>query len=199
MKLTVKNPEIAAKAVSEGWDATRTELEVLIGTGLRSEELLNLQLSDIEFPSEANDGACYLHLSVTKGSRPRTVPVPPRVQEWLARWVENSAKWRAANGVTADYLFHQTDKAVFGKYLDKPQTTRNLRAMIHAVVTRALGEEATQRISAHTFRRLYITGLIRERVPIMYVQKIAGHKNPATTAIYVIPEKRDLYRAVVGE
>jgi len=29
MKLTVKNPEIAAKAVSEGWDATRTELEVL--------------------------------------------------------------------------------------------------------------------------------------------------------------------------
>ncbi len=29
MKLTTKNPEIAAKAVSEGWDATRTELEVL--------------------------------------------------------------------------------------------------------------------------------------------------------------------------
>jgi len=29
MKLTAKTPEIAAKAVSEGWDATRTELEVL--------------------------------------------------------------------------------------------------------------------------------------------------------------------------
>ncbi len=29
MKLTTKNPEIAAKAVSEGWDATKTELEVL--------------------------------------------------------------------------------------------------------------------------------------------------------------------------
>jgi len=29
MKLTVKHPEIAAKAVSEGWDSTKTELEVL--------------------------------------------------------------------------------------------------------------------------------------------------------------------------
>jgi len=29
MKLTARNPEIAARAVSEGWDATRTELEVL--------------------------------------------------------------------------------------------------------------------------------------------------------------------------
>lgn len=185
------HPEDAMQALKR-----RTILEVLFGTGIRSIELVNLQPCDIEWPTQGNGEACYLHLAVTKGGRRRTVPITPRVHEWLERWCEATEKWRQANCVTADFLFHQVDKRVFGKHLDKPMTTRNIRKLVERAAVEALGEEAAGRISPHTCRRFYITNAFKRGVPLMFVQKLAGHRSPATTSLYTMPDKRDLYDAM---
>jgi site-specific recombinase XerD len=103
-----------------------------------------------------------------------------------------------ANGVTADYVFHQCDKAVFGKHLTKPMSTRTLRENIARGVEKALGEDALARVTPHTFRHSYVTDLLENDVPLPKVKALVGHTSDKTTLGYTHFSARTLHKAVTG-
>lgn len=176
----------------------RVELELLAHAGLRSVELVNLKPEDIEWASEDNDGITSLHLCVTKGNKYRQVPLAEESAEWLRVWCEVSDNWRNANAATADYLFHQCDKAVFSKHLGKPMSTRNLRLNIARGVEHALGEHALGRVSPHTFRHTYISELMENDVPLPKVKALVGHTSDRTTLGYTHFSAKALHKAVTS-
>jgi site-specific recombinase XerD len=111
------------------------------------------------------------------------VPVPDVCVEWLQLWRERSEEWKQRTSSTADYLFHDCLLGEF-HHLDKPQSTRALRYMVERAVAEALGDDATERVTCHTFRHTYVTDRLEDGAPIEAVAALAGHASVQTTQIY---------------
>ena len=73
----------------------RAVLETLYWTGVRTIELTNLRPTQVEWPTKLNGYRCFLHLTRTKGDKPRIVPVPDLCLPWLQLWEQRSRRWRA--------------------------------------------------------------------------------------------------------
>lgn len=58
------------------------------------------------------------------------------------------------------------------------------------------GERAgiDKNISAHVFRHSFATNLLEEDMNVVYIQRLLGHKELSTTAIYAHPSYKDIHR-----
>lgn len=149
------------------WKRDRAILCLLIGSGLRREELCSLTVDHIQ----QRDGRWAIVDLIGKRQRIRTVPIPCWAREAIGQWTE-------AAGITGGRLFRAMDKA--GRV-----TGDSLSAQaVYLVVTgyaRALGFDLAPHDARRTFARLAHNG----RVPLEQIQLSLGHDSILTTEKYL--------------
>lgn len=134
-------------------------ITLIYSSGLRSGELLNLRISDID------SDRMILSVRGGKGNKDRDVPLSPTALKILREYYK---KYRPN-----EFLFNGTDG---GRY-----SPSSLRRVFH----RALNAAGIQKkASLHTLRHSYATHLLESGVNLRYIQEILGHKSPKTTQIY---------------
>lgn len=159
----------------------RVILEVMARAGLRVSEVAALKRTDITWGGAEEKPK--LRIDDAKGGSDRTVPIDRELVGWLRRWDgERYSYCRAA-------FFHtvretQTGAVSSGKH--EPLSTRTIQAMVKRYAAAAgLPTEGRRRVTPHTLRHTYATGLIRDGVTLEAVRRLLGHANIGTTQIYL--------------
>ncbi len=150
----------------------RALLELLYGTGLRMSECVRLDLADVELSVGTvlvRDG---------KGRKDRVVPLAGRAKEALSTYLSSArpglARW-------------SEDSALF-----VARTGTRLSAMSVRVLVREYGRRAGVRASCHVLRHSYATHLLAGGADIREIQRLLGHQNLTTTALYTRVDRRAL-------
>jgi site-specific recombinase XerD len=187
---------LEAKAILESVKPTgitalqkRTMLETLYRAGLRTVELVNLRTDQIEWACEDNDDTCTLHLTRTKGNRPRSVPVPDVLRRWLMDWQTVSRDWKAMKGVETPYFFHPIKRVG-----PAPYSERTIRDMLVPICDAVSGRHVT----LHMLRHSYATNAVEDGISLPGVQSLLGHRRVETTMVYVDVRQKQLAAAVKG-
>ncbi len=151
----------------------RSILELLYSTGLRADELCNIEISDIDFDDEI--------LFVRKGKKDnqRFVPFGESAKYWLMKYIE------AGRG-----LYPGENKSLLYLTLrGRPLTPVTLGRIIKKYVEKAGIEK---RICSHSFRHTCATLMLKNNADIRYVQELLGHKSISTTEKYLRVDITDL-------
>jgi integrase/recombinase XerD len=143
----------------------RTMVMMLYSTGMRSAELLQLQVADID------SRRMLIHIRHGKGGRDRYVPLSPTLLATLRvyyRWMRPQT-----------WLFPGT---VHNWRADKPITKRVLWDAVVVAATRA---GFRKRVSPHLIRHSYATHLLESGADLRTIQLLLGHVNIRHTALYL--------------
>ncbi|MBV8905681.1 MAG: site-specific integrase, partial [Acidobacteriia bacterium] len=145
----------------------RVLLALLVGCGLRRQELANLRIEDIQ----QRDGRwCIVDLT-GKGNRVRTVPMPPWAKTAIDDWLTvakfstgpvlgrvNRGDWITRQGMTAQSIYEVVE--AYGKQLGAP-------------------------IAPHDVRRTFAKLAHKGRAPLEQIQLSLGHASIQTTERYL--------------
>ena len=137
-------------------------IDLLYSTGIRVGELVNLNISDINF--EARECVVY-----GKGDKERKVYFDAKAKIHLQQYLKNRKDNNPALFVT----------------LDSPHNRLKISGV--EIRMRTLGRSLNmEKIHPHKFRRTMATRAIDKGMPIEQVQKILGHSQIDTTMQYAI-------------
>lgn len=143
-------------------DRDRAIIELFLATGLRVSELIQINVSDIDFSNN--------HITVRgKGDKERTVIFTDKCKYYILKHL-NSRK-----DFESDILFASL-RSPFQRL--KP---RAVQKVIHNI------KQATHiehKLSPHCFRHTMATNMLQSGADVTVVQKLLGHNNINTTLIY---------------
>ena len=135
-----------------------------LSTASRRAELVQLNLAD--FHSE--NGV----LSIKgKGNEARTAHLVEETRIVLERWLR-------ARGLAAGPMFFRLTKS--GRPIPKRLSCEG----IAQILTRRAAQAEVERFSCHDLRRSFVTDLLDAGADLAVVQKLAGHRQISTTAVY---------------
>ncbi|KTD70394.1 hypothetical protein Lste_0618 [Legionella steelei] len=147
------------------WQTRNTKhmvlIKILLYTGIRVQELVNLKISDIDFDRS------QIRINQGKGSKDRIVPFPHDFRETLMLFVNAEL----AKG--AIYLFESNRK--------KPFTTRGIRKILADYATEA---GIQQSMSPHKLRHFLFTWLKKQGIDDALIQPYSGHETRASLEVY---------------
>ena len=147
----------------------RLIIKLLIATGARVSEILNLKIRDVE-----NQDYEFIKV-LGKGSKYRIVPIYDSLEVEIKKFIENDRpKLKEADENFK--LFPSVRRENFWKKLKK--------------ISKDAGIE--KNVYPHIFRHSVATVLLSNGADIRIVQEILGHANITTTEIYTHVEKSDL-------
>jgi len=139
----------------------RTFLLTLYAAGLRLSEAAQLTIPDI-------DGQrMLLTVRCGKGQKDRLVPLSPRLLTELRRY------WKEVR--SPRYLFP-------GKTFDRPLSSTTIQKTFKAAAIKA---GVRKRVTPHTLRHSYATGLLEAGVDLLTIGQLLGHKSFSTTMVYL--------------
>jgi integrase len=145
----------------------RALLVLLVGCGLRRQELARLRIEEIQ----QRDGRwCIVDLA-GKGNRVRTVPMPP----WTKSAID---EWLAAAGYSAGLVLGAVNKG------DRI-TGQGMTAQSVYEVVEAYGKELGVAIAPHDVRRTFAKLAHQGRAPLEQIQLSLGHASIQTTERYL--------------
>jgi len=136
-------------------------LATLYATGMRSSELCNLRLQDIDSDRK------QIKIVKGKGAKDRYIDIPDELIDLLRHY------YRHYRPVT--YLFN-------GRKMGIKMSVSSLRWPIREA-KRKMG--LIKRVSPHTMRHCYATHHLESGTDLVYLQKNLGHKHLKTTARYI--------------
>jgi site-specific recombinase XerD len=159
----------------------RAMFEVAYGSGLRAEELVNLDLSDLDPDAE--------ELRVTgKGSKTRVVPAGAPAWHAIHRYLDRARPKLARNSDDG----RRAEPALFlsksGRRLSTADVRRRLR-----VSTRRAG--TAPGVTPHTLRHSFATHLLEGGADLRAIQELLGHASISTTQTYTRIESSRLRKA----
>lgn len=141
-------------------DRERAVIEILVGTGLRRGEFVELRISDVQFKGAGG----LIDVRRGKGFKRRGVVISPELAGFIHNYIKTyrsaatpgSALFERMNGVNLYYL------------------------------TTKLGRRAglAETANPHSFRHTFATVLYNYTKDITFVQQQLGHSSMETTAIY---------------
>lgn len=143
----------------------RAILEILLSTGARVGEIINVKLSDIDFSNQ--------EIRVLgKGNKERICYFNEHAEEALKKYIDNS-RLNLLGNKKSDYLFINH----IGGHL----TDRGIRLIIDNIIRVS---SINTKVTPHTFRHTFATMLLNEGCDLKSVQELLGHVNLSTTSIY---------------
>ena len=153
-------------------------IDFLYSTGIRVGELVNLNISDINFEEKE----CIVY---GKGNKQRKVYFDAKAKVHLKRYLEQRNDYNEALFVTLDSPFER------------------LKISGVEIRLRKLGLLASldQRVHPHKFRRSMATRAIDKGMPIEQVQKLLGHQQIDTTMHYAMVNQSNVkisHRKFIG-
>lgn len=159
-------------------------ITMLLHTGIRVNELCNLQVSDIILSKNSN----MITVREGKGTKRRNIPLNPTVISVLKDYLEspngNRTRITGASDNPSQFLFYGQKRT--------PLTDRGVRYVIKKYAYLAKIEH----VSPHSLRHTCAKNLIDAGQPIDRVAKILGHSSVNTTTIYTMPTERDLQKTM---
>ena len=160
-------PKLRSKAI----------LRLFLNTGLRSSELINLQVADIDWPSGK------LFVRDGKGSKDRVLWIGKDDLALLKSYLGASSKSASSSN-------HPVFTSLDGT---KKLCSRWLRRWIKALAEKA-GLRPT--LHLHSLRHSAATDLYRKTGNLRLVQRVLGHSSVATTEIYTHIFDREVAEAM---
>ena len=139
----------------------RVLLMLIYSAGLRSSEVINLKISDIDFERRS------IHIRRSKYNKDRMVPLSEYMAVGLQKYIvlERPLTW----------LFN-------GKTLGSPYSAKAISwVMREAVKAAGIDKDVT----VHTLRHSYATHLLEDGLNIVTIKELLGHAQIATTMIYL--------------
>ena len=148
-------------------------LTLILYTGIRVGELVDLRLSDVEIGERSG------RVKITgKGRKYREVPLHVSARHALEDWL------------TVRPDDEETDHFFVGK--GGSMTPRGVQQRLAKI-----GDVAGVKVTPHILRHTFATRLLREaKVDIVTTSNLMGHENITTTTIYTQPTEADLEKAV---
>jgi site-specific recombinase XerD len=157
----------------------RAMFEVAYSCGLRSEEIVTLDLDSLDFENEQVR-------VIGKGSRHRVVPIGEPAQEAVREYLANGRT--KLGGATSN-------KALFlsrnGRRLSTSDVTRRLAARVREAA-------GVAGISPHALRHSFATHLLEGGADLRAIQELLGHSSISTTQIYTHLDAARLRDAYAG-
>lgn len=142
----------------------RTILALLFATGLRVNEMINLNWKDVYYDNV--QGVWMIHVRMGKGRKPRKVPVPPKVIKMLFEWRKIQPK---------------TDpNAIFTTYHG-----RISHAYFRNIIKIAAERAGIPWFHAHLARHWRAIKFLEEGVNLEAIRRYLGHSSLKTTQIYL--------------
>ena len=166
--------------------ATRLEdkviLAILITTGLRRSELVNLKLSDYR--------DCHVQV-MGKGKKQRTLILQNSVCQLLNHYISKRRNRKPSN-LNEPWLFCSKNGGQF--------TGEAIRAKVKNALRRSgIDEERLKSLSTHTLRHTFTANLFESGADVRVAQAALGHANLATTQIYAHVRNSALDRAMLNQ
>ena len=149
-------------------------VKVMLYTGLRVSELVNLRLADINL--EDNRG--YLIVRAGKGSKRRELPLNAEARRAIKTYLQFRPD------LPVEMLFIGQN----GEGIEKRTAQR--------AVSRFAAQANLGEISCHVLRHTFAKSLVDRGVTLDKVAMLLGHENLNTTRIYTTPGRSDLEQAV---
>jgi integrase/recombinase XerD len=147
------------------WHARRfaylVMLKLLLFTGIRNAELVQLRLTDVDLQT------CQLRINQGKGRKDRYVLFPTGFRGELAQYMERQ---RAQGAI---YLF-ESNRC-------RPFSTRRIRQVVKQY---ALAAGIEKRVYPHLFRHQLITYLTKHGIISPKLQLLSGHATEQSLAVY---------------
>lgn len=139
----------------------RIALTLIYSAGLRSQETINLKLSDIDFER------CTIHIRQSKFKKDRIVPLSGYMAEGLKKYIsaQHPHIW----------LFN-------GKEPDGRYSVKGLSWIMRETLKKT---GITKEVSLHSLRHSYATHLLEDGVNIVTIKELLGHAHIATTMLYL--------------
>ena len=139
-------------------------LGLLYGLGLRRSELVRLDIVDFH----SRDGVLTIQ---GKGNQARTGHVVEEARTLLKRWLR-------VRGVATGPMFFPVTKT--GHFVLRRLTPEGIAQILLKRAVKA----NVDRFSCHDLRRSFVTHLLDAGADLVVVQKLAGHRQISTTAVY---------------
>ncbi len=159
----------------------RAIFEVAYGAGLRAEELVNLDVTDLDPDAE--------EMRVTgKGSKTRVVPVGEPAWKAIERYLERARSNLAATSADGG----RTEPALFLSKSGRRLSTSDVRRRLKASTQRAATGPG---VTPHTLRHSFATHLLEGGADLRSIQEMLGHASISTTQTYTRIESSRLRRA----
>lgn len=145
--------------------------EVLLGTGIRVSELINIRLQDIKI----TDRKGWIEV-IGKGNAMRSVPINKDVRKAIE-----------------DYIEVRPNRG--GEYLTVGQR-ENLKRNAVNLILEKYGVKLEIEVTPHIFRHSFGYKLVSEGTAITTIKDLLGHKDIKTTLIYTQTTRVDMQNAV---
>lgn len=148
---------------------SKTIIYILLDTGMRLSELVNLRVENINLPT------LEIHLTYTKTHRDRTVFISQKTSDILVEYIK---------------LLNHKKGALIIEF-------RNNEKVILRYINRILSDiakklEISQSISPHKWRHTYATMCLQNGANLEFVRKTLGHSNLQTTQKYLHLERKNM-------
>ena len=140
-------------------------LELLLATGARIGEIINICVQDIDFS--------HMEIKVLgKGNKERICYFNEHCQSALQTYLENSRNL---------LLKKKKSNRLFINHLGGNLTDRGVRDILDKIILKC---SLKNKVTPHTFRHTFATMLLNEGCDLKSVQELLGHVNLSTTSIY---------------
>lgn len=157
----------------------RAILEVLYSTGIRRQELANLNITD--YAQERRE----LTIRKGKGQKDRIVPVGEYAAWFLEAYLKLIRPWQVkAPEETALFLKNDTGTRL---------KTGNIGDLVKKALERS---RIDKKVTPHTFRHSMATHLLRNGADLRHIQAILGHASLESTQVYTHLSVENLKQAI---
>lgn len=149
----------------------RVLLMLIYSAGLRSSEIINLKISDIDFVRKT------IYIRQSKYKKDRIVPLSKYISHELKKYLKiyKPNEW-LFNGINSNCPYSKT----------------GITWVLNDAVKRA---KIQKKVSLHVIRHSYATHLLEEGVNIVTLKELLGHSDIETTMIYLHVAQCDVIRA----
>ena len=184
--------EIERLRMAADGEMQKMMIEVLLSTGCRVTELVNIRIDEIQKDEITVHGkgekdrkvylnakaelAVQVYLAKRRDENPYLLPGAKSMRErkGMDRNVSRTNWWMDRNNLTEGHI-----------------TTSTVESMMRTIADRAEVEQA----NPHKFRRTCATFALRRGMPIEQVSRMLGHEEVGTTQIYLDLKEEDLKRS----
>lgn len=158
------------------FEAIRNEtiLYLLIFTGLRLQEMLDLEMTDLSMDS----GEILVRQG--KGQKDRIVPIHPRLRPVLKNYL---AARRASRNHSRFFIT--------GAKSEKPLDGKHVRTMCQK-----LSRASSCYFTPHMLRHTFATFMLEGGADLFFIKEVLGHSNISTTQLYLSCSKDALKREI---
>ncbi len=155
-------------------------IEVLYSCGLRVSELINLQISNVNFKEN------YIKIS-GKGNKERITPIGSLAVNLIKTYI-NTIRINQK-------IKHGNENIVFINNRGSKLTREMIFIIIKSIVKKT---NLKKKISPHTFRHSFATHLIEGGADLRAVQEMLGHESITTTEIYTHLDREYLRSVIIN-